>query len=178
MFKRLQSYSCSKKTAYLILSCIAFLCFVADQGSKYWAKGSLAFGLAEIRGVFFGLFSFRYVENRGAAFGILPGARWVFLCITLFVLIAVCLLVARSKRHGILQLCATGLLVGGALGNAYDRLAFHYVTDFIATTFIDFPVFNLADVFVSFGSVLLVLYIMNSDFDRGSSQEEAKDGVL
>lgn len=177
MFDTLRQYSYSKKTASLSLIAIVFACFTLDQWSKYWAKNLLMLSKGQMQEAIPGLFSFRYVENRGAAFGIFPDARLLFLAITLMVIALSIYIVVKSSRHGILQILSFGCLLGGAMGNAYDRLIFHYVTDFIATDFIDFPVFNVADIFVCLGSFLLMLYIMSSDFNAFSHKEEVDDGA-
>ena len=99
-----------------------------------------------------GVLSFIYVENTGVSFGLAAGFGPA--------LLAACpccgdwlrgLSVACAPCSRALRLWGLGMLAGGALGNAIDRVAFGFVTDFIATDFIDFPVFNVADIGVTVG---------------------------
>ena len=107
------------------------------------------------------LLGFTYVENRGAAFGILQGQRWLFLIFTGVVMAAILalLLFGNFRRFKLFNISAT-LIVAGGLGNFIDRLIHGYVVDFIEVLFFDFPVFNVADCFVVVGSVLLLIFFL------------------
>lgn len=102
---------------------------------------------------------FSYTENTGAAFSILSGERWFLIVITLIVMIAlaVFVLLGRFRRYWLFNVSATLILAGG-IGNLIDRLLQGYVVDFIHVTFMDFPIFNVADCFVVIGSVLLLIF--------------------
>ena len=113
-----------------------------------------------------------YVENRGAAFGIMQNKQWFFLAITLVILGAVVWLALRipdGNRFRPLEICLV-FITAGAVGNLIDRLFRHYVVDFIYFKLIDFPVFNVADIYVTvtaFAFVLLGLfYYKDEDFNR------------
>lgn len=100
-----------------------------------------------------------YVENHGAAFGILQGQRYLFLIITGLVMAALLalLLFGKFRKYRLFNISAT-LIVAGGLGNFIDRLIHGYVVDFIEFLFFDFPVFNVADCYVVVGSVLLLVF--------------------
>ncbi len=102
---------------------------------------------------------FSYVENRGAAFGILQGQRVLFLVLTglvMAVLLAL-LLFGRFRKYWLFNISATLILAGG-IGNFIDRLIHAYVVDFIEVLFFEFPVFNVADCYVVVGSILLLVF--------------------
>ncbi|MBR5540322.1 MAG: signal peptidase II [Clostridia bacterium] len=102
---------------------------------------------------------FAYVENEGAAFGILQGQRFLFLIITGVVMAAILalLLFGKFRKYRLFNISAT-LIVAGGLGNFIDRLIHGYVVDFIKVLFFEFPVFNVADCYVVIGSVLLLVF--------------------
>ena len=112
------------------------------------------------------VFSFTYVLNDGAAFGILQNQRLFFLIMTFLACAAgIILLLRMSRKHWLLKV-SSGLILGGALGNLVDRVIVGSVRDFLDATFIEtltgysFPVFNGADVFVVVGVLMLAVYIL------------------
>lgn len=118
------------------------------------------------------VFQLLYVENRGAAFGILQNRQWVFLIITVIVLAALLWALPKipQERHFLpltLCLCFIG---AGAVGNMIDRIFRGYVVDFFYFKLIDFPVFNVADIYVTTAAVILIVLIVflykEEDFDR------------
>lgn len=108
------------------------------------------------------VFQLFYLENRGAAFGILQGKRSVFIVITVIVLIALAYCYFRipyTKKY--LRLRAVLVLIAaGAVGNFIDRTFQGYVVDFFYFNLIDFPIFNVADIYVTCAAVFLVLLIL------------------
>ncbi len=112
------------------------------------------------------VFSFTYVLNDGAAFGILQNQRLFFLITTLLACtVGIILLLRLPKKHWLLKI-SSGLILGGALGNLVDRAVIGSVRDFLDVTFVEtltgysFPVFNGADVFVVVGIFMLAVYIL------------------
>lgn len=106
-----------------------------------------------------GVFQFRYLENRGAAFGILQNRQIVFAVGALLIFFAVVFIYGRipqKRRFVPLRVCAI-LLASGAIGNLIDRLARNYVVDFCYFNLIDFPIFNVADCYVVISTLLLIL---------------------
>ena len=109
-----------------------------------------------------GVFELHYLENRGAAFGILQGQKAVFLVCTLLILILIVFFYNRlpaGKRFFMMRLVAV-FLAAGAVGNLIDRMRYSYVVDFLYFKLIDFPVFNVADCYVTVGAVLLAVLIL------------------
>lgn len=114
------------------------------------------------------VFHLTYLENRGAAFGILQNKFIFFYIITVLVLLAVLLYVIKKRPQSRVLNISLALLSGGALGNFVDRLFRGYVVDFLDFRLINFPVFNLADCFVVCGAFLLAAYII---FVEGKGKE-------
>ncbi|MBP3544367.1 MAG: signal peptidase II [Lachnospiraceae bacterium] len=106
-----------------------------------------------------GVFELRYLENRGAAFGMLKDQRIVFLIMTVIIMAGtlwIYLKMPQTKRFLPLRLIAAGILAGAA-GNMIDRLFNGYVVDFFYFSLIDFPIFNVADIYVTVSSFMLLL---------------------
>lgn len=109
------------------------------------------------------LLSFTYIQNRGAAWGILSDNRWVFLVITGIAIIVLPLLLYKYRKLHFMFGFSLSLIIGGAIGNMIDRIFLGYVVDFIEFTFIDFPIFNVADICVTVGAALMFVYLMFID---------------
>ena len=107
------------------------------------------------------LINLTYLENRGAAFGILQDKRILFVILTIAIVIYLLYyFITNLKSNPLVLNIAFSLIISGALGNFYDRLFQGYVVDFIEFAFVDFPVFNIADIFVTVGCGLLIIYIL------------------
>lgn len=106
------------------------------------------------------LFDFVYVENTGAAFSMLSGKTGFLGIVSVLFCIGVLVYWLKKKPEHPLMKTALTMLFAGALGNAIDRIFRGFVVDFISTSFMDFPVFNVADISIVFGAILLVIYVM------------------
>lgn len=140
---------------------------VLDQWSKWIAFGSLSAG--ETVDVAPGL-KFGHTENTGIAFGMFSEHPWlVFALMSIALSTLIWFYVRHRKRPGLWL--ATGLLMGGAIGNAIDRLTLGYVRDFIELP--HFPSFNVADMAITFGVIILVLTVeQTSDRQEGASSSD------
>ena len=108
------------------------------------------------------VFELRYLENRGAAFGMLQGKQAVFFVIALLVLAGVCYILYKmpaEKRYIPLTACLAGIC-SGAVGNMIDRMVNGYVVDFLYFSLIDFPIFNVADIYVTVATACLVILVL------------------
>lgn len=144
----------------LVHGLTAILLLVAvDQVTKLLAKTHLA-GTAGIP-VISGVFELFYLENRGAAFGMLANRQWFFILIAILMFtVAVYVLLRIPERKYYFPLRAVCILIAsGAVGNMLDRLIWNYVIDFLYVSLIDFPVFNIADCYVCIGAVAAVLLL-------------------
>lgn len=141
-----------------------------DQITKIWALGSLR-GKNPIS-LIPGVLEFHYVENRGAAFGIMQNKQWFFLLITVVVLGVLLWMIPKipeNRHYNGLKICLY-FIGAGAVGNMIDRIFRKYVVDFIYFRLIDFPVFNVADIYVTVAAILLIIlvvfYYKDEDFDK------------
>lgn len=108
------------------------------------------------------VFELSYVENRGAAFGMLQNRQWMFIILTAAVLIVLGWIFHKmpfEKRYIPARFCITGL-TAGAVGNLIDRVSQGFVVDFFYFKLIDFPVFNVADIYVVVTIILLAVLLL------------------
>ncbi len=142
----------------IIYILIILICILIDQITKYLAAANLT--VTKTVPLIKNVLHLTYVENRGAAFGILADHRWVFMLLsTVGIMVVFAYMVWSSRKHTAkcLTQVSLALIVGGGIGNMIDRIARGYVIDFIDCRFIDFYVFNGADSFVCVGCVLFIL---------------------
>lgn len=148
----------------------ALILIVLDQITKAAAQKQLKGG--EAFSILKGVFELQYLENRGSAFGMLQGGRVFFVIMAAFVMIIIPYVYSKiplTKRFFWLRVIAV-LYLAGAAGNAVDRVAHGYVIDFFYFSLIDFPIFNVADIYVTVGTFLLILLILfyykDEDFEQ------------
>ncbi len=109
-----------------------------------------------------GVLRLEYVENRGAAFGVMQGMQSILLIVTLFILIFVVYAYSRipdDKRYLILRILAV-FIIAGAIGNMIDRMIYQFVVDFVYFQLINFPVFNVADIYISVSVIVLFVLVL------------------
>ena len=167
----------TRHSRYLLLAAIAITVIVLDQATKYWITQSMR--LHESIPVVPNLFSFTYIRNPGAAFGLLAGSsnafRTVFFGITSLFALALLgtILVRLPDKDWIGQLSIAGIL-GGAIGNLIDRLRFGEVIDFLDVYVESYhwPAFNVADSAISVGVVCLIIHFA---FERKESPVAAPE---
>lgn len=155
----------------LIGAVLSALLIGFDQLTKYWAVSGLKDKDAFV--LWNGVFELRYLENRGAAFGILQGQKWplvIFTIVILAILIYVFLnKIPMGKKFFFLDLISI-LFFAGAIGNFIDRIAQDYVIDFFYFCLIDFPIFNVADIYVTVAAFLLIMlvffYYKDEDWEK------------
>ena len=138
-----------------------------DQITKIWATSALANG--RVISVIDGVFEFAFAKNTGVAFSMLEGKRWIFIPVTILIGVVILTMMLRSplRRYRLFNITCV-LILSGVIGNLIDRMVYGYVVDFLHATFIDFPIFNVADCFVVIGAGLLfvfALFVMKEDDD-------------
>ncbi len=109
------------------------------------------------------VFKLSYVENFGAAFGIFQDMRYVFIVLTVLIVLFLIWLLKSQKIENRLFKTGITLMITGAVGNFIDRVFLGYVVDFLDFYLINFPVFNVADCFVCIGAGLLIIYYLFFD---------------
>lgn len=151
--------------SYIIALAAVILGIALDQYTKMLAVAHIKeepFVLLD------GIFELRYLENRGAAFGMLQNQQTLFMivgAVTLFFVTYLYIRLPHTKRLLPLRACMV-LIVAGAIGNMIDRVRLGYVVDFFYFKLINFPIFNVADIFATvsaFGLILLVLFYYKED---------------
>ena len=149
-----------KKKRYLTVLIWIVILTIFDQLSKIAADQFLKFRepFVLIRNVF----QLEYLENRGAAFGILQNRQEIFCLITILALLGLTFLFVRmpaSPRYRPMSICYV-LFMAGALGNFIDRTLQGYVIDFFYFKRINFPIFNVADIYVTTAVILLLVLVL------------------
>ena len=130
----------------------------ADQIIKFFVEKDLA-PIGE-KLVLKGVLGWEYVQNTGAAFGSFANNTVILAVITgIIIIIGIAAIIAKKIQNKFL-LTAAVMVISGGIGNLIDRIFKGYVTDFIKVLFIDFPVFNFADILVTCGSFLLLIYLV------------------
>lgn len=163
------------------LLCIGML-ILADQITKIWAVNTLKEG--RVIELIPGVLQFHYLENQGAAFGILQNQQTFFviagamiLCLVMYILFVT----PHERKYRILNVLLV-MIASGAIGNMIDRVNLGYVVDFIYVSAINFPIFNVADCYVTVATILLALvilfYYQEEDLAVfGFKKKENKDGT-
>ena len=167
----------------ILCICLIVLIIAVDQGSKALIAASLAqagsYPLLE------NILHFTYVENRGAAFGMLKDHRWVFMVFSVVGIAAMVIWLIKARPQSRWERIAVAFIVGGGIANMIDRVRLEYVIDFIDCRFINFYVFNVADSFVCVGCGMFMVYVVWEEIREArkkkaasveaGSAEEAKD---
>lgn len=151
-----------RKTGQLVWLWLSVLVIALDQASKHWFEHNLS--LYEQIVVIPDLFSWTLAYNKGAAFSFLADQggwqRWFFALVALVASVVLFVWMKRLKNHERLLAAGLALVLGGALGNLYDRVVLGHVVDFILVHWQDrwfFPAFNLADSAITVGASILIL---------------------
>lgn len=149
-----------KKKLLIINLILIVLLVVLDQVTKYLAVIKLKDkpSIAIIENVF----ELHYLENRGAAFGMLQGQKIFFVCITVVILAVIAYVFVKmpdDKKYNKMNITLV-FIVSGAIGNLIDRISYNYVVDFLYFKLIDFPVFNVADIYVTLASIYFAILIL------------------
>ena len=149
------------KSNYKILT-IAFFVFILDQISKSLAIRNL---IKEETIVFIPkILGFRLVKNTGAAFSFLEGNTGFLAIISLSVSIIILFWLGSNKKLNFNKTLGIGLLLGGTIGNGLDRFRYASVTDFLQFLFINFPIFNVADIAINLALLFFLLdYIFENN---------------
>lgn len=130
----------------------------ADQLVKWLVRGHIALG--EHVSLLPGLMDLTYVQNTGAAFSMFSAHTWLLTVLSAVLSVAFAVVLVRRMLPHWTGMLAMALLLGGAVGNLIDRAVLGFVTDMFATTFIQFAVFNVADIGVVLGGVLLCIDVL------------------
>ena len=153
---------CMKKNTGAVILCLlaAALLVLFDQ----WTKSLAVSGLKGQEDIILikGVLQLTYTENAGIAFGLFQGKQYIFAGITVLVLAYLLIMLIRTPKtkRTFFLIAVFTLLIAGSVGNMIDRLWHRYVVDFIYFSLINFPVFNVADIYVTVSCILLIVLIL------------------
>ena len=117
-----------------------------------------------------GVFHLTHLHNTGAAFSMLEGGRWFFALICAAGLIVVAVLIKKKVIQAPFELWCLAAIFGGGIGNLVDRIRLGYVVDMFEVEFMNFAVFNVADIFITCGAVALFVYVLF--FDKKEKKDD------
>ncbi len=161
----------SKARREAIFCLVAAICVIADQATKALAREYLVPG--EAVPFIPGVLDLRITVNTGAAFSMGEGLSWLFALIAIVVVVALAIAIWRTGDLPVSLCVFAGVIAGGAVGNLIDRVAAGGVVDFFSTAFMDFPIFNVADVCIDVGVVLGFIGYIAWDRKRAALADEA-----
>lgn len=136
----------------------ALIIIALDQATKYWTVQSIPY--REVVEWIPGFISFTHHRNSGAAWSILEGQMLFFYIVTIIIVGVIIYYLHLYGRKDRLFGVALSLILGGAIGNFIDRLLFQYVVDMVRLEFINFPIFNVADMALTVGVGLMIVYLI------------------
>ncbi|SDB30345.1 signal peptidase II [Butyrivibrio sp. INlla16] len=169
----------TRKKIYLIVDLISMILLVAlDQFTKFLAveklQGKESFVIIK------GILELTFLKNHGAAFGILQNQKIFFVMIAVMIILVIGYVLFQlplEKKYTILQIILV-MIASGAAGNMIDRIRNEYVVDFISFVIINFPIFNVADIYVTVSTILFIIlflfYYKEKDFDFLSFKQQKK----
>ena len=153
---------------YVLLAVIAAAIVGLDQWTKALTLAADRAGSLPSESIL-GIFHITHTENDGAIWGILGGQTWLFILIMVLFLVVLGVMIWRKWLTKKFEWLCLAFIAGGGIGNMIDRLVSGSVTDMIKFDFVEFPVFNVADCFITVGCAALLIYILF--FDREKKHE-------
>ena len=161
----------------MLYAIIAAVILIGDQWLKYWVTLNITLSTGDVA-LIPGVIKLVNIHNNGAAFGLLGSAsyaRWLFLGVAaLFIIVIIVILAKRLFKSRFANWCAV-LALAGAVGNCIDRALYGYVVDMFKLEFMDFAVFNVADIFLVFACFAFIIYLI-ADIFKGGKADKDEDG--
>jgi len=153
---------------------IVALGILADQLSKLWMAKNFV-GMTQV--IVPGALSYSYVENTGAAFGMLGSSTIVLSAVTGLLAAALLYVLIHYRRiFSRLSRVALAFMLSGAIGNLIDRVLRGYVVDFVKFDFVRFAVFNIADICITMGTIFLILSMIFLEMEKTETFKTSGDG--
>lgn len=143
------------------------LLIILDQLVKWAIVSNIKIG--EVKGFIPSIMSLTYLQNTGAAFSILENQQWLFTIITLLVIGGAIWYLIKNIKGSFLLIIGLTLIIAGGLGNFIDRLRQGFVVDMFQVDFINFAVFNVADTYLTFGVLIMLLVIIKEENNGSES---------
>ena len=143
------------------------LLIVLDQLVKWTIVSNIKLG--EVKGFIPSIMSLTYLQNTGAAFSILENQQWLFTIFTLLVIGGAIWYLIKNIKGSFWLISGWTLIIAGGLGNFIDRLRQGFVVDMFQVDFINFAVFNVADTYLTFGVLIMLLVIIKEETNGSES---------
>ena len=162
--------------SYLLMSLFAILIVAADQITKFLTVAAIPLGGG--KDFIPGFLRFTYVQNTGGGFSILQEHTWLLILVSLLAFALIFLAIYKKYVTGAGTLWSLFAILGGGVGNLIDRIRLGFVVDMIETEFISFPVFNVADCFITCGAIGLCIFVFLEDRKEKAQKaaEEKQNG--
>lgn len=161
----------------MLYAIIAAIILIGDQWLKYWVTVNITLSTGEVA-LIPGVVKLVNIHNSGAAFGLLGDAayaRWLFLGVAaLFIIVIIVVLAKHMFKSRFANWCAV-LALAGAVGNCIDRALYGYVVDMFKVEFMNFAVFNVADIFLVVACLAFIIYLIVDIFKGGKSDDDDDD---
>lgn len=156
----------------IVMIIIAAMLVAADQLIKVWAVNELSGGASRefINIAGNQIVNFTYTENTGAAFSIMSGQQWFTIGFAAAALVIFAVYVIKNYKNSVPAMIFSAMVISGGIGNLIDRIRIGYVVDYIEIRLFRFAIFNFADICVTVGIVLLMIFVL---FFSGKSSREA-----
>ena len=151
----------------IIIPLTIVLLIVLDQLVKWAVVSNIKLG--EVKGFVPSIMSLTYLQNTGAAFSILENQQWLFTIITLLVIGGAIWYLIKNIKGSFWLISGLTLIIAGGLGNFIDRLRQGFVVDMFQVDFINFAVFNVADTYLTFGVLIMLLVIIKEETNGSES---------
>ena len=165
----------SRKKAFLIVGLIIVIGLVVDLATKSIFAEVLDYG-EKVIVIIPNFFRLIYIENDGAAYGMLGGKTWILIIITIAFIIGFAIYYIFNHKSSWIYQFAFGLILSGAIGNLIDRIFFDgIVRDFISIEIFSF-IFNIADMWITFGVILFILDVI-LDYVKDNKKKKEKTSV-
>lgn len=164
----------------MIYFLVVALCVAADQALKLWTVANLA--LYESAPLIPGIVELRYIQNTGGGFSILTGHTWLLAAVTAVLMLVIAGILVKKVFAHPLAVWSLVVVLGGGIGNLIDRVRLGYVVDMFNLQFMNYPVFNIADIFVVCGAIGFGVYYMlihdkvTAAKEQPAQKEEDHDG--
>lgn len=163
----------------LVIGLVIIALIAIDQLSKMWAVNTLAGQISNVAGsqdifIWPNVFHLHYIPNYGAAWGMLEGKKLFLILITSIIIVGMIYYFNKlpHTKWGLWAKISLILIIAGAVGNLIDRIWLGYVRDFLYFILINFPIFNIADIFVVIGTAMLVVVLLFGKLDETNTNED------
>lgn len=140
---------------------------VIDQIVKFWTVEHIPLGM--VQDFIPNFMSLAYLRNYGAAYSMLQNQQWFFIIVTIVTVTGLIVYYVKNSKGSMWLLFSLSLMIAGALGNFIDRLRLGYVVDMFHLDFINFPIFNMADSYLTVGVLCLLICILKEENDGSKS---------